>query len=197
MKVIKTALAMIAMVIGSIAISYGAGLVYSASDVAVTAAAPMREDGGISIDVTVTFKEDSLYNEGVYLSYHILDQNGELLQFENTRYPLTVQGGRAEQTILISSADIPEEAHGEAMVFQLDLVDTQNVFWFSENGDIAAKMDAITLESAEIEGPSGGDMDQNQFLKQAAQISVIAINAAGIAGLGALLWFFRKDISSK
>lgn len=195
MKIIKTALAMIAMVIGSIAISYGAGLVYSSSDVVVTAAAPAREDGGISIDVTVTFKEDSLYNEGVYLSYHILDQNGELLQFENTRYPLTVQGGRAEQTILISSADIPEEAHGEAMVFQLDLVDTQNVFWFSENGDIAAKMDAITLESAEIEGPSGGDMDQNQFLKQAAQISVIAINAAGIAGLGALLWFFRKDIS--
>lgn len=195
MKIIKTALAMIAMVIGSIAISYGAGLVYSSSDVVVTAAAPVREDGGISIDVTVTFKEDSLYNEGVYLSYHILDQNGELLQFENTRYPLTVQGGRAEQTILISSADIPEEAHGEAMVFQLDLVDTQNVFWFSENGDIAAKMDAITLESAEIEGPSGGDMDQNQFLKQAAQISVIAINAAGIAGLGALLWFFRKDIS--
>ena len=186
---------MIAMVIGSIAISYGAGLVYSSSDVVVTAAAPAREDGGISIDVTVTFKEDSLYNEGVYLSYHILDQNGELLQFENTRYPLTVQGGRAEQTILISSADIPEEAYGEAMVFQLDLVDTQNVFWFSENGDIAAKMDAITLESAEIEGPSGGDMDQNQFLKQAAQISVIAINAAGIAGLGALLWFFRKDIS--
>lgn len=195
MKIIKTALAMIAMVIGSIAISYGAGLVYSSSDVVVTAAAPAREDGGISIDVTVTFKEDSLYNEGVYLSYHILDQNGELLQFENTRYPLTVQGGRAEQTILISSADIPEEAHGEAMVFQLDLVDTQNVFWFSENGDIAAKMDAITLESAEIEGPSGGDMDQNQFLKQAAQISVIAINAAGIAGLGVLLWFFRKDIS--
>lgn len=195
MKIIKTALAMIAMVIGSIAISYGAGLVYSSSDVVVTAAAPAREDGGISIDVTVTFKEDSLYNEGVYLSYHILDQNGELLQFENTRYPLTVQGGRAEQTILISSADIPEEAHGEAMVFQLDLVDTQNVFWFSENGDIAAKMDAITLESAEIEGPSGGDMDQNQFLKQAAQMSVIAINAAGIAGLGALLWFFRKDIS--
>lgn len=197
MKIIKTALAMIAMVIGSIAISYGAGLVYSSSDVVVTAAAPAREDGGISIDVTVTFKEDSLYNEGVYLSYHILDQNGELLQFENTRYPLTVQSGRAEQTILISSADIPEEAHGEAMVFQLDLVDTQNVFWFSENGDIAAKMDAITLESAEIEGPSGGDMDQNHFLKQAAQISVIAINAAGIAGLGALLWFFRKDISSK
>ena len=197
MKIIKTALAMIAMVIGSIAISYGAGLVYSSSDVVVTAAAPAREDGGISIDVTVTFKENSLYNEGVYLSYHILDQNGKLLQFENTRYPLTVQGGRAEQTILISSADIPEEAHGEAMVFQLDLVDTQNVFWFSENGDIAAKMDAITLESAEIEGPSGGDMDQNQFLKQAAQISVIAINAAGIAGLGALLWFFRKDISSK
>ena len=197
MKIIKTALAMIAMVISSITISYGAGLVYSSSDVVVTAAAPAREDGGISIDVTVTFKEDSLYNEGVYLSYHILDQNGELLQFENTRYPLTVQGGHAEQTILISSADIPEEAHGEAMVFQLDLVDTQNVFWFSENGDIAAKMDAITLESAEIEGPSGGDMDQNQFLQQAAQISVIAINAAGIAGLGALLWFFRKDISSK
>lgn len=195
MKIIKTTLAMIAMAIGSIAISYGAGLVYSSSDVVVTAAAPVREDGGISIDVTVTFKEDSLYNEGVYLSYHILDQNGELLQFENTRYPLTVQSGRAEQTILISSADIPEEAHGEAMVFQLDLVDTQNVFWFSENGDIAAKMDAITLESAEIEGPSGGDMDQNQFLKQAAQISVIAINAAGIVGLGALLWFFRKDIS--
>ena len=73
MKIIKTALAMIAMVIGSIAISYGAGLVYSSSDVVVTAAAPVREDGGISIDVTVTFKEDSLYNEGVYLSYHILD----------------------------------------------------------------------------------------------------------------------------
>lgn len=195
MKVIKTALAMIAMVIGSIAISYGAGLVYSASDVAVTAAAPVREDGGISIDVTVTFKEDSLYNEGVYLSYHILDQNGELLQFENTRYPLTVQGGRAEQTILISSADIPTGENGEAMVIQLDLVDTQNVFWFSENGDIAAKMDAITLAPEEIKGSSGGDMNQNQFLKQVEQISVIAINAAGIAGLGALLWFLRKDIS--
>lgn len=195
MKVIKTALAMIAMVIGSIAISYGAGLVYSASDVAVTAAAPVREDGGISIDVTVTFKEDSLYNEGVYLSYHILDQNGELLQFENTRYPLTVQGGRAEQTILISSADMPTGENGEAMVIQLDLVDTQNVFWFSENGDIAAKMDAITLAPEEIKGSSGGDMNQNQFLKQVEQISVIAINAAGIAGLGALLWFLRKDIS--
>lgn len=192
MKVIKTALAMIAMVIGSIAISYGAGLVYSSSDVAVTAAAPVREDGGISIDVTVTFKEDSLYNEGVYLSYHILDQNGELLQFENTRYPLTVQGGRAEQTILISSADIPTGENGEAMVIQLDLVDTQNVFWFSENGDIAAKMDAITLAPEEIKGSSGGDMG---FLKQVEQISVIAINAAGIAGLGALLWFLRKDIS--
>ena len=197
MKVIKTALAMIAMVIGSIAISYGAGLVYSASDVAVTAAAPVREDGGISIDVTVTFKEDSLYNEGVYLSYHILDQNGELLQFENTRYPLTVQGGRAEQTILISSADIPTGENGEAMVIQLDLVDTQNVFWFSENGDIAAKMDVVTLAPEEIKGSSGGDMNQNQFLKQVEQISVIAINAAGIAGLGALLWFFRKNISSK
>ena len=195
MKAIKTALAMIAMVIGSIAISYGAGLVYSSSDVAVTAAAPVREDGGISIDVTVTFKEDSLYNEGVYLSYHILDQNRELLQFENTRYPLTVQGGRAEQTILISSTDIPKEENGEAMVIQLDLVDTQNVFWFSENGDIAAKMDAITLEPAEIKGSSGGNMDQNQFLKKVAQISVIAINSAGIAGLGVLLWFLRKDIS--
>ena len=90
---------------------------------------------------------------------------------------------------------MPTGENGEAMVIQLDLVDTQNVFWFSENGDIAAKMDAITLAPEEIKGSSGGDMNQNQFLKQVEQISVIAINAAGIAGLGALLWFSRKDIS--
>jgi len=89
--------------------------------------------------VTVRFHRQELYNEGVKLSWHIYSESGELLVFENERCPLAVENGEAEIPLKIEMPPLDTQS----AVVRFDLVDEENVYWFSENPSLTVRQDEV------------------------------------------------------
>lgn len=90
------------------------------------------------ITINVKFKNKTSYNldsGGKYfLSYHLLDAKGNLINFENIRTNLpTVQPGRSKDVKMI--VEVPK-AQGEYKL-EADLV-KENQFWFEKRGNKTA-----------------------------------------------------------
>lgn len=113
--------------------------------VTITTDATSYAQSQFFVDVTVVFFDEALYNEQVYLSYHILDSDGEMLAFENQRLPMSLdEDGCAWMTVAIDAVAMPETANGPVARIQFDLVDEQNFYWFLDNT-------AISFQAAQIE----------------------------------------------
>lgn len=119
----------------------------------ITAAATAYTEAGLLVDVTVSFADASLYNEQVYLSYHIVDETGEMLAFENQRLPLSLdKDNSALVTVSVNDSTVPETPNGTAAKVQFDLVDQQNVYWFSLNNTISFQGAEVAYDSAQVAG---------------------------------------------
>lgn len=87
--------------------------------------------------VTVEFKTKELYNSKVYLSYHILGENNDVLVNENQRVPFKLnENGTAKVTLSINLEDLEETKKAKKLFIKYDLVDEKNVYWFSTKNDI-------------------------------------------------------------
>lgn len=95
-------------------------------------------DNNFESEVEIIFKTKELYNEQVYLSYHIYGENkSEALVFENQRIPLVLDDeGVAKVKLLIALNEIAELKKERKLFIQYDLVDEKNVYWFSLNDKI-------------------------------------------------------------
>lgn len=90
-----------------------------------------------AVEVSVLFHDKTYYNSQVYLSYHLKDKEGNMVCFENERYALPIdENTQALVTVNpnISDSSITSE---NKLYLQFDLVDQENLFWFSQREDIS------------------------------------------------------------
>lgn len=92
------------------------------------------------IEVNIEYSDISLYNNLCYLSYHILDENGNSIEYENTRELIELDEtgkGVVILNISIADSDIKE------CIIELDIVDEKNQYWYLDNENILVKSTEI------------------------------------------------------
>jgi hypothetical protein len=93
-----------------------------------------------NVIVKVHFYDVSLYNEEVYLSYHIYDLSGNVVKFENERYHMTLDDNNDFiQNIVVDNID-------DSCIVKFDIVDQKNIFWFLGNENIEKEFAEIKQE---------------------------------------------------
>ncbi len=86
-------------------------------------------------DIDVIFENKLLYNENLFLSYHIVDRNGNELLFENQRIPITLENGIFSTIVDINLKNISNNVKN--MIVQFDILDAENERWYSlDNVDL-------------------------------------------------------------
>ena len=133
------------------------------NQVTIETGAVTYTDVGFAVDVTVTFEDMSLYNEQVYLSYHIMDEKGEEILFENQRIPINLEAPYV--TMYVDCADLEELAGRKTAVIQFDLIDEGNAYWFSTNGNISFQAASIAFDRDLLQSPPiqiSGNSEENQ-----------------------------------
>ena len=99
----------------------------------------------LDVDVTVKFNKQELYNDQVYLSYHVYDSEHNEILWEGQRFPLSVDNlgkGRLQTVINLKTGVVPLD--DKQLVVEFDLVDEMNLYWFSSTPHISLSSDQIT-----------------------------------------------------
>lgn len=122
--------------------------------VGITCTDPVYTAQGLKTTVLTTFYDQTLYNDQVYLSYHILDSDGETLVAENQRLPLRLnKSGLASTTVIVNCANLPELSGKETAQIQFDLVDEKNAFWFSAHPNVSFDAETLQFDRGALLGP--------------------------------------------
>lgn len=141
---------------------------------------------GMDFEIELTFKDTSLYNESVFLSYHVLDEQGNMLRFENERFPVDLSGERAEPLdIHVDIASFPEMENIETAWIQFDLVDSENAYWFSDEGLLDSENTSVLFDRARLRN------EQLQNASPVVDIPAVILNAAAWIGLLCCIWKMR------
>lgn len=118
----------------------------SAPDVVIQPGDPQYTDTGFSVDLDVRFNNLQLYHDQVLISYHVVDDNGGTLLFENEKLALNPAADGTDkirfyidcQTILDQIGPVDG-----GMFIQFDLGDYRDSFWYSSN-------DAVKLQTKTV-----------------------------------------------
>lgn len=102
-------------------------------------------------EVTVSFQDASLISEQLYLSYQVLDADGEVLLEEANRVPLVFEDGTTSCTTTI---EISPQDYGvgklDAYTVRFDVVDTINLFWFGRSEEHRLYSDCVEYVDAPL-----------------------------------------------
>ena len=92
------------------------------------------------------FEDESLYNDDVYLSYHVYDALEEnLLKYENQRIKIKLdENSQMVCTLAIDLTEVMKNA--DAVVVKYDIVDQANLFWFADNPEVKFSTVKINCE---------------------------------------------------
>lgn len=98
------------------------------------------------VNVKVQFEDESLYNDDVYLSYHVYDALEEnLLKYENQRIKIKLdENSQMVCTLAIDLTEVMKNA--DAVVVKYDIVDQANLFWFADNPEVKFSTVKINCE---------------------------------------------------
>ena len=102
-------------------------------------------EGSVSVYVA-----DGLYNDSIKLSYHIEDENGNMLVFENERISLSGMQLPAEVPVSIDLNGLFNETGISRAVVCFDIVDEENVYWFGSHPERSCRFEKITLDNSSI-----------------------------------------------
>lgn len=98
------------------------------------------------MDATVEFRDKSLYNPQVYLSYHVYDIDDKELLWEGNRYPILMgKDGEGHSEISIDLTTLPDDVKYAKV--KLDLVDEKNVYWLSAKEEIHVFSEDVIYKS--------------------------------------------------
>lgn len=165
-------------------------LVFAEEQATITIKKADYTAAGMDFEVEVDFKDINLYNESVFLSYHILDEQGNTLRFENERFPVVLSGEKTEPLeIHVDIASLPEMADRETARIQFDLVDSKNVYWFSDEGLLNGENTTVTFERVQMQA------GKPQSPKPALDIPAVILNSA--AWIGVLYCFWKMRFGRK
>lgn len=168
------------------------------AQVEMSVSEPTVFEDSIAIDVTTVFNDMTLYNENVLLSFHLLDENGESLQFENERYPLVMDGNQSWQTVMLSKENCPADWEDKSLQIQFDLVDEKHSFWFSNNTAVAFH-GATSVINFSSELGIANPVEENQNIEsEKAPLFSVVVNVIGIAGIViSIMWAKKKNTTTK
>lgn len=125
-------------------------------------------------EVTVSFQDASFVNDQMYLSYQILDTDGEVLLEEANRVLLTFEAGATSCT---ASIEIAPQDYGidglDTYTVRFDIVDAINLFWFGRSEEHKLYSDYVQYVDAPLK-------------KVWADIQTPFMNTPIIAGLNVL-----------
>lgn len=101
----------------------------------------------MEVEVQVKFNNHDKYNDQVYLSYHIYDNEEKELVWEGERLPIQLDEefiGKVNLNIdLTKYVDIDKN---EVVYVKFDLVDEKNVYWLSDNKEEDSQLPIIKYE---------------------------------------------------
>lgn len=140
-----------------------------------------------AIGVSVVFLNRELYNEHISLAYHVKDSEGNILQYETSRYPVAInEDGVATVTVNVNVSDIKTEKG--IMFLEFDLVDEQNLFWFSDRENINFQTSIVRCETK-------GFNRLANYLKQEIGRRPIAFgcNIAVFIGFWGIIYALKRD----
>ena len=125
-------------------------------------------------EVTVSFQDASLVNDQLYLSYQVLNADGEVLLEEANRVLLTFEAGATSCT---ASIEIAPQDYGidglDTYTVRFDIVDAINLFWFGRSEEHKLYSDYVQYVDAPLK-------------KVWADIQTPFMNTPIIAGLNVL-----------
>ncbi|MFD1179402.1 hypothetical protein ACFQ3W_24335 [Paenibacillus puldeungensis] len=134
--------------------------------------------------VQALFINESLYNDQVYLSYHVIDDENNMLLFEGERVPLKNIDNNlyyAEMNVNLGNISVNKNH----LKVSFDLIDEKNAFWFSRNPKVSISSDYIEYRTGN--SPKFGF----HILKVIDLNKKILLLAISLVGLAAIL-FLRK-----
>lgn len=88
-----------------------------------------------TISVRVCFLNKELYNDHIYLAYHVKDEQGNTLRYETSRIHVVLdENNETILTVNINVSDVETETG--ILLLEFDLVDEENSFWYSDREGI-------------------------------------------------------------
>lgn len=119
-----------------------------APTVALTAQVQQAEQI-VSGEVTISTTEPALFHDQVKLSWHVYDEAGNLLVFENQRLLFTLgEDNKASVPVEIDLSKLGLTP--QTIIIQFDLVDEENLFWFADSPAVILQREGV---SCEIQAP--------------------------------------------
>lgn len=100
--------------------------------------------------IDVIFLKEELYNSNVYLSYHVYDDEGNIIQSENPRVPIKInKDGKARVQVEVDITNLDKSLKKSKLIVKYDLVDEKNAYWFSDT-----LKDTFSTDFTEVEDNS-------------------------------------------
>lgn len=87
-------------------------------------------------EVEVSFLNKELYNEKVFMSYHIYDKNNNELLWEGLRLPIVMDKDKGKVKFYINLSKDVDLKKYKYLKVKFDMVDESNLYWFSKNKSI-------------------------------------------------------------
>ena len=115
-----------------------------APTVALTAQVQQAEQI-VSGEVTISTTEPGLFHDQVKLSWHVYDEAGNPLVYENQRIPFTL--GADNKASVPVEIDLSKLGLApQTVTIQFDLVDEENLFWFADSTEVVLQREGVTCE---------------------------------------------------
>ncbi len=145
----KTIAVFLALVLGALFIGNNISAAAEAAipTVSIEVSSSADEASGIiSCTAEIDFPGDGLPGDGLKLSYHVKDPDGNIIGFENPRYPIKPEDGRDNIEFEINYADMLCQLGVENAYIDFDIVDEYNGFWYSLSGQYQIEADELPVE---------------------------------------------------
>ncbi|WP_053372211.1 hypothetical protein [Paenibacillus sp. FJAT-27812] len=101
----------------------------------------------LNVDLSINFNKKDLYNEKVFLSYHLYDKNNQELSWEGQRFPITINENGISNVNMSIDLMSSKGSITDYAIVRFDLVDEKNVYWFSTNPEIKMTVDEIVFKN--------------------------------------------------
>ncbi|MNW40838.1 hypothetical protein D3C74_179620 [compost metagenome] len=99
------------------------------------------------VSIQINFFKKDLYNENVYLSYHVYDESGKEILWEGERYPIIKNiDGKISMDVTLDLSHESALAKVNKGNIKFDLVDEKNVYWFSTNSKITFSSEVLEFD---------------------------------------------------
>ncbi len=90
------------------------------------------------LTVDIHFNNTNIYNQNLYLSYHIfLNQQdnrvSESVQYENVRIPIILDDSLSASIQIPVDLDSKELNEYKQLYLKFDIIDEENIFWYSQS----------------------------------------------------------------